>query len=177
MVPLQLTWPSEVKIEKPSIGISQANGSISKEFHRNVCLRVLYQNCDYGSTPLNKMAARAKNRKKKSFKGHLLKLMAQFQNNFAEMFLLWPCTKLAKMVPLHWTRWPPELKIENNLNDISSQADGSISKQFHRNVPLMVLYQLRKWFHSTEQDGLQSLFRNIFPAYTQRQLTHRCCLC
>ena len=45
--------------------------------------------------------------------------MAGFQNNFTEMFLSSPFTKIAKMIPLHKTKWPPELKIEKNiLNDI-----------------------------------------------------------
>ena len=38
--------------------------------------------------------------------------MARFQNNFTEMFFRWPATKIVKMVPLHWTKWPPKLKIE-----------------------------------------------------------------
>ena len=38
--------------------------------------------------------------------------MGRFQNNFTEMFLGWPSTKIAKMVPLHWTKWPSKLKIE-----------------------------------------------------------------
>ena len=73
------------------------------------------------------------------------------------MFLEWPSTKIAKMVLLGWTKWPPGLKIEKKkkkklLEDIS-QANGPISKYFHRNVPLMPLYQnclngsapLNKW--------------------------------
>ena len=49
----------------------------------------LYQNCSKGSTPLNKMATRAKNSKKRNKKlTSPLKPMAQFQNNFAEIFLL-----------------------------------------------------------------------------------------
>ena len=38
--------------------------------------------------------------------------MAGFQNNFTEMFLLCPLTKIAKMVPFGLTKWPPELKTE-----------------------------------------------------------------
>ena len=43
---------------------------------------------------------------------------AWFQNNFTWVFLLSTSTKIAKMVPLHQTRWPPELEISlgNNLN-------------------------------------------------------------
>ena len=29
-------------------------------------------------------------------------------------------SKIAKIVSLRWTKWPPELKIENTFNDISS---------------------------------------------------------
>ena len=46
--------------------------------------------------------------------------MAGFQNNFTEMFLKCPFTKIAKMVLLRWTEWPPELEIEKSLNNISS---------------------------------------------------------
>ena len=57
------------------------------------------------------MANRAKNRK--TFKQHLpFSPMIGFQNNFTEMFLLYPLTKIAKMVPFDLTKWPPELKIE-----------------------------------------------------------------
>ena len=69
----------------------------------------LYQNCLNGSAPLNKVAAKAKNRK--SFKRPTLRPVAQFQNSFTEMFLSRPFTKIAKMVPLCQTKWPPELKI------------------------------------------------------------------
>ena len=39
-----------------------------------------------------------------------LRPMTRFQNNFTEMFLLWPFTKIAKMVLFGRTKWPPELK-------------------------------------------------------------------
>ena len=38
--------------------------------------------------------------------------MTGFQNDFTEMFLLCPLTKIAKMVSFGLTKWPPELKIE-----------------------------------------------------------------
>ena len=44
--------------------------------------------------------------------------MAWFQNNFTEMFLRCASTKIAKMVLLPSTKWPPELKIEKHLNNI-----------------------------------------------------------
>ena len=56
------------------------------------------------------------------------KLLDQFQNNFTQMFPWSSFIKIAKMVPLRWTKWPSELKIEKPLYDISSQANGPISK-------------------------------------------------
>ena len=38
--------------------------------------------------------------------------MAGFQNYFKVLFHSCPLTEMAQMVPLHLTRWPPELKIE-----------------------------------------------------------------
>ena len=46
--------------------------------------------------------------------------MAQFQNNFTDMFLGWPSTEIAKMVPLCWTKWPPELKIEKTNKHLTT---------------------------------------------------------
>ena len=55
--------------------------------------------------------------------------MAWFQKNFTEMFLEWPSTKIARMILLHLTKWPPELNIEKKtLNDSSSKAYGPIAK-------------------------------------------------
>ena len=56
------------------------------------------------------------------------KPLVQFQNNFTKMFPWSAFTKIAKMVPLRWTKWPSELKIEKPLNNISSKANGPISK-------------------------------------------------
>ena len=44
--------------------------------------------------------------------------MARFQNNFSEMFLLCPFTKIAKIVWLRWTKWPPELKVEKGAKTV-----------------------------------------------------------
>ena len=49
--------------------------------------------------------------------------MAQFQNNFIEMFIEWLSTKISKMVLLHWTKWLPELKQEKPLIDISYSTE------------------------------------------------------
>ena len=42
--------------------------------------------------------------------------MTGFQNNFTEMFLLCPLTKIAKMIPFGLTKWPPELRIEKGVD-------------------------------------------------------------
>ena len=57
------------------------------------------------------MAARAKNRKTSKTTSSP-RPIGRFQNNFTEMFLEWPSTKIAKMVPPRWTKWPSKLKIE-----------------------------------------------------------------
>ena len=40
---------------------------------------------------------------------------AWFQNDFTDLFLLCPYTKIAKMVLLWWIEWLPELKIERTF--------------------------------------------------------------
>ena len=75
-------------------------------------------NCLNGFALLNKMAARAKNRKNLKTTSSPWPL-TQFQNNFTGMFLGWPSTKFVQTIPLGWTRWPPELKIEKPLNVFS----------------------------------------------------------
>ena len=45
--------------------------------------------------------------------------MAQFQNSSTEMFVTWPRTKIDKTVPLHGTRWLPELKTEKKIRTTS----------------------------------------------------------
>ena len=57
------------------------------------------------------MATRAKNRKISKTTSSP-RPIGRFQNNFTEMFLGWPSTKITKMVPLRWTKWPSKLKIE-----------------------------------------------------------------
>ena len=113
---------------------------------QNICTEVFLQ---WPSTKTAKMvllgwmAARAKNRKKKLLKISPPQPVSWFQSNFTEVCLILPCTKIAKKVPLGWTKWPPELKIEKKtpMKQISFLASGLISKWFHRNVPLIPLYQ------------------------------------
>ena len=38
--------------------------------------------------------------------------MAKFQDHFTEIFLEWTFTKIAKIIPLRWPKWPQELKLE-----------------------------------------------------------------
>ena len=67
--------------------------------------------------------------------------MFRFENHFAEMFLIRPSTKIGKIVPVHCTKWPPELKIEILLNNFFSWTYGQILISFYRNVPYKALYQ------------------------------------
>ena len=64
------------------------------------------------------MATRAKNRKTLKTTSSP-RPMGRFQNNFTEMFLGWPSTKIAKMIPLCWTKWPSKLKIEKPFKTTS----------------------------------------------------------
>ena len=78
--------------------------------------KIISQKCSLG-VPLLKLLKwfrsteqnGCQSKKRKTFKQHLL---ASFQNNFTEMFLRWPSTKIMKMVLLHWTKWPPKLKLK-----------------------------------------------------------------
>ena len=74
------------------------------------------------------MATRAKIRKK-SLKESPPKPMAQFQKKtFTKMFLLWAFNKIAKIVWLPWTKWLPQLKIENPLNNNFFKAKPQTSR-------------------------------------------------
>ena len=46
------------------------------------------------------------------------KSMDQIQNEITEMFVGWLSTKSVQNLPLHYTRWPPELKMERSLKKI-----------------------------------------------------------
>ena len=73
----------------------------------NVSHYVLYLNCANGCAPLNKRAARALD--KNYLKTTSPEPQVQFQNNFTELFLMMPSTKIAQMVPLRYKKGPPEL--------------------------------------------------------------------
>ena len=60
--------------------------------------------------------------------------IGQCDLNFIGMLPMWLPTKIAKIVLLRLTRWPPELKIEKSLNVKSSYTPGPILFKLHRNV-------------------------------------------
>ena len=76
----------------------------------------------------------------------------------ADGIVLWRSSiKIAQIILLLCTKWPPELKIKNPLNDISSLASGPISKIISQKCSLGdPLPKLLKWFRSAEQNGHQS---------------------
>ena len=67
--------------------------------------------------------------------------MSWFQNNFTEVFLLWPFTKIAKKVLLGWTKWLPELKIEKKTFKIHLLGQWPDSKMISTTFAKMVLIQ------------------------------------
>ena len=129
IIPLRWTrWLPELKIEKPlNDFFSWTRGWILKKLYKNVSWVTLYQNCSKNSATLNKMDARVINRNM-LLTTSSAKSVDRFWNNCIGMFLRWLSTKLAQTVPLHWTRWPPELKIEKALNDFASLTSASILK-------------------------------------------------
>ena len=64
-----------------------------------------------------------------------------FWNNYTWRFLGWPSNKIAQTVPLHWTRWLPEPKLEKPLNDFFFWTRRWILKLWYRNVSWVTLYQ------------------------------------
>ena len=111
--------------------------------------RSLKKHCSNCSTLLNKVAARAKNRKTHKMTSPP-RPIGWFQHNLVEMFFGWPSTKSAKMVPLRWTKWPSELKIEKTFKRhllFGQWANFKIiSPECSLEDPLPVLL---KWFCST----------------------------
>ena len=124
-------WQPELKIEKPVKDIS------TEVFHQ------------WPSTKITKMAQlgwtkwRPELKIEKTFKRHLrssqcpdFKVISQKCSSYG------PLPKLLKKVLLGWTKWLLEQKIEKKKPfNISSLASGLISKWFHRNDPLISLYQ------------------------------------
>ena len=81
--------------------------------------------------------------------------VARFQSNFTEVFP-YAFTKIANMVPLEWTKWPPELNIEKPLSDIFSLAMTQFQKDFTEMFHLSSFTKIAKCFLSAEQNGRQS---------------------
>ena len=81
--------------------------------------------------------------------------MLRWANNFIEMFLGWPSTKIAKMVPLCWIEWPPKLKIVKTFKQhlLSHWLDFKIIPQ---KCSLGDSTKIAKWFCSAEQNGCHS---------------------
>ena len=66
--------------------------------------------------------------------------MTRFQNNFLEMFLLCPLTKIAKMIPFGLTRWPPELKIEKGV-DCHASVNNLLKRHLLLNRLIIILQE------------------------------------
>ena len=92
--------------------------------------------------------------------------MAWFQNDFTEMFLLYPFTKIAKIVLLYWMKWPPELKIEKPLNDISVVTSMFLLCPFAK-IAKMVLLCWTKWLPELkiEKKTFKWLLKNIWTFF------------
>ena len=108
---------------------------------------------------------------KKTVQTHILQLFNGFLifakvtpgpslNNFTWMCPIMPSTKIAQMVPLHWTKWLSELKIDKSLNDISWNTSPNL-KQFHIDVSPNALYQ-NCTNHSTLINKMAAKAKNIF---------------
>ena len=69
----------------------------------NLSHDALLQNCKNGSTPLNKRAARAPD-KKKNFLMTSPEQLVQIYNNSTELFFLIPSIKIAQMVLPRWKK-------------------------------------------------------------------------
>ena len=94
------------------------------------------------------MAARAKNRKTSKTTSSP-RPIGRFQNNFTGMFLGWPSTKIAKMVPLRWTKWPSKLKIEKPFKRHLLPGQWADFKIISQKCSLDdSLLKLLKWFRS-----------------------------
>ena len=92
--------------------------------------------------------------------------MTGFQNNFTDMFLLWPFTKIAKMVPFGWTKWPPELKKKGV--DCHASVNNLLKRHLllNRLMDFEIILQecflsdplpkLLKWCRFAKQNGIQN---------------------
>ena len=116
----------------------------------------LYQNCTNGYAPLNKKTARTPDKKylQTAFPPEPF---VHIQNNFTGLFLMMPSSKIAQMVPVHWTKGLPEVKIRNVFKQyllLNHLFKFHITS--HERSQWCPLSKLHKWFCSTEQEGRQS---------------------
>ena len=83
--------------------------------------------------------------------------LVQIQNNFTELFLIMPFTKIAQMGQLRWTKGPPELQTRNIFKlDFLLNHWPKFKITSQNCSSRCVLPKLHKWFCSTEQRGCQS---------------------
>ena len=113
--------------------------SKSKFFYRIVPLDTLYQNREM--VQLSWTKGRPELQIRNIFKKRLL-LNHWFQilNNFTELFLIIPSTKISQMVLLCWTKEPPKLQIRKYFNHIS-WTTVSNSKLLNRIFPHDAFYK------------------------------------
>ena len=76
------------------------------------------------------------------------KVLARFENYFAQMFIGAPFTKMVQIFPIGWKTWPPGggacfpyMFIVQILKIFLSKSTGPIWKLFCTNVPRGTLYQ------------------------------------
>ena len=90
------------------------------------------------------------------------------------MFLGWPSTEIAKIVPLRWIKWPTKLKIEKKQTFKRHLLLGKwpdfkiISQKCILGDPLP---KLLKWLRSTEQNGRHSKKQNKKKTKKKKQTT------
>ena len=94
--------------------------------------------------PILKFKKRGDENKKKSSP---LKLLSQFQPNFAEMILRWSPFKIVSVSAVLYPRWPPLLKTEISSN-------GQNCSIFSQKVPKFELYK--------HNDELFNIYYGIF---------------
>ena len=67
--------------------------------------------------------------------------LVQIQNDFTQLFLMMPTTKIAQMVPLQGTNGLPELYIRNDVKNIFILNHWSQFKIISQNCSYDALYQ------------------------------------
>ena len=117
------------------------------KFHMNVPHNALFHNCINGSAPPNKRPPELQ------IKNLLNDIWTTDPNanNFTELFLWIPSTKIAQMVMLCWTKGLPELQIRNTFKHYFLLKHWSKFKIISQDCSSWCLLPiLHKWFQSTE---------------------------